>query len=59
MLIKSSLILIKAKISLMSTYNRAGISVQSGIPSFRGEDGLWTVGNKNYIAIHGRLDQMT
>ena len=26
----------------------AGISVASGIPTFRGEDGYWTVGSKNY-----------
>ncbi|NRA56004.1 MAG: sirtuin [Gammaproteobacteria bacterium] len=26
----------------------AGVSVQSGIPTFRGEDGLWTIGSKNY-----------
>ena len=26
----------------------AGVSVDSGIPTFRGEDGLWTVGSKNY-----------
>jgi len=26
----------------------AGVSVQSGIPSFRGEDGFWTIGSKNY-----------
>jgi NAD-dependent deacetylase len=26
----------------------AGVSVESGIPTFRGEDGFWTVGSKNY-----------
>ena len=26
----------------------AGVSVQSGIPSFRGEDGYWTIGSANY-----------
>lgn len=26
----------------------AGVSVQSGIPTFRGEDGFWTIGSKNY-----------
>ena len=26
----------------------AGVSADSGIPTFRGEDGYWTVGSKNY-----------
>ena len=26
----------------------AGVSAESGIPTFRGEDGLWTVGSHNY-----------
>ncbi len=26
----------------------AGISAESGIPTFRGQDGYWTVGSKNY-----------
>ena len=26
----------------------AGVSKQSGIPTFRGEDGFWTIGSKNY-----------
>jgi len=26
----------------------AGVSAQSGIPTFRGEDGYWTVGSRNY-----------
>jgi NAD-dependent deacetylase len=26
----------------------AGVSADSGIPTFRGEDGFWTVGSKNY-----------
>lgn len=26
----------------------AGVSAESGIPTFRGEDGFWTVGSKNY-----------
>ncbi|MEL7024252.1 MAG: Sir2 family NAD-dependent protein deacetylase [Pseudomonadota bacterium] len=26
----------------------AGVSAESGIPTFRGEDGYWTVGSKNY-----------
>lgn len=26
----------------------AGVSVDSGIPTFRGEDGYWTIGSKNY-----------
>lgn len=28
----------------------AGISAESGIPTFRGKDGYWTVGSKNYKA---------
>ena len=26
----------------------AGVSVESGIPTFRGEDGFWTIGSKNH-----------
>ena len=26
----------------------AGVSKQSGIPTFRGEDGFWTIGSVNY-----------
>ena len=26
----------------------AGVSAQSGIPTFRGQDGFWTVGSVNY-----------
>ena len=26
----------------------AGVSAESGIPTFRGEDGYWTIGGKNY-----------
>jgi len=26
----------------------AGVSAESGIPTFRGNDGLWTVGSINY-----------
>ncbi|BBN80902.1 NAD-dependent protein deacylase [Pseudoalteromonas sp. A25] len=26
----------------------AGVSAQSGIPTFRGEDGFWTIGSQNY-----------
>lgn len=26
----------------------AGVSAASGIPTFRGEDGFWTIGSKNY-----------
>jgi NAD-dependent deacetylase len=26
----------------------AGVSAQSGIPTFRGSDGFWTIGSKNY-----------
>ena len=26
----------------------AGVSAESGIPTFRGSDGFWTIGSKNY-----------
>ena len=26
----------------------AGVSADSGIPTFRGEDGYWTIGSANY-----------
>ncbi len=26
----------------------AGVSAASGIPTFRGQDGFWTIGSKNY-----------
>ena len=26
----------------------AGVSAESGIPTFRGKDGFWTIGSKNY-----------
>ena len=26
----------------------AGVSADSGIPTFRGEDGFWTIGSVNY-----------
>jgi len=26
----------------------AGVSASSGIPTFRGNDGFWTIGSKNY-----------
>ena len=26
----------------------AGVSTDSGIPTFRGEDGFWKIGSKNY-----------
>ncbi|MDT2076613.1 MAG: Sir2 family NAD-dependent protein deacetylase, partial [Planktomarina sp.] len=26
----------------------AGVSAESGIPTFRGRDGFWTVGSQNY-----------
>ena len=32
----------------ISYINGAGVSAKSGIPTFRGTDGLWTVGSQNY-----------
>ena len=29
----------------------AGVSAESGIPTFRGADGFWTFGSKNYSAM--------
>ena len=26
----------------------AGVSAESGIPTFRGKDGFWSIGSKNY-----------
>ena len=39
-----------AKTQLMNTLyiTGAGVSAESGIPTFRGEDGFWTIGSKNY-----------
>eukprot|EP00927_Polykrikos_kofoidii_P051786 TRINITY_DN45574_c0_g1_i1.p1 TRINITY_DN45574_c0_g1~~TRINITY_DN45574_c0_g1_i1.p1 ORF type:complete len:661 (-),score=107.08 TRINITY_DN45574_c0_g1_i1:71-2053(-) len=40
----------------------AGISAESGIPTFRGSDGYWTVGSKNYkpqeLATWAKFDEM-
>lgn len=33
---------------LISVLTGAGVSAESGIPTFRGPDGYWTVGSKNY-----------
>ena len=34
----------------------AGVSAQSGIPTFRGKDGFWTIGSKNYTPKKWQLD---
>ena len=34
----------------------AGVSAQSGIPTFRGKDGFWTIGSKNYTPQEMALD---
>merc|ERR1719310_1296889 len=40
----------------------AGISAESGIPTFRGADGFWTVGSENYrpqeLATWAKFDEM-
>jgi NAD-dependent deacetylase len=40
----------------------AGISAESGIPTFRGEEGYWTVGSENYhpmeMATHAAFERM-
>ena len=33
-----------------------GVSAESGIPTFRGTDGLWTVGSQNYTPQEMALD---
>ena len=37
----------------------AGVSADSGIPTFRGHDGYWTIGSRNYtpqeMAAAGRV----
>jgi NAD-dependent deacetylase len=36
----------------------AGVSVESGIPTFRGEDGYWTIGSKNYTPMEMATREM-
>ena len=36
----------------------AGVSAESGIPTFRGEDGFWTIGSKNYTPMEMATRQM-
>ena len=36
----------------------AGVSAESGIPTFRGTDGLWTVGSQNYTPQEMATQQM-
>ena len=36
----------------------AGVSAESGIPTFRGTDGLWTVGSQNYTPQETATRQM-
>ena len=36
----------------------AGVSAESGIPTFRGEDGYWTVGSKNFTSQQMATRQM-
>ncbi|NOS74904.1 MAG: RNA polymerase subunit sigma, partial [Methyloglobulus sp.] len=33
---------------LITVLTGAGVSAESGIPTFRGEEGYWTVGSRNY-----------
>jgi NAD-dependent deacetylase len=34
---------------LVTVLTGAGISAESGIPTFRGQEGFWTIGSKNYM----------
>ncbi len=36
----------------------AGVSAESGIPTFRGEDGYWTIGSRNYTPMEMATRQM-
>jgi NAD-dependent deacetylase len=36
----------------------AGVSAESGIPTFRGEDGFWTIGSKNYTPMQMATREM-
>ena len=36
----------------------AGVSAESGIPTFRGQDGFWTIGSKNYTPMQMATREM-
>jgi NAD-dependent deacetylase len=42
-------LLTRARQSRICVLTGAGISAESGIPTFRGKDGYWTVGSRNYM----------
>ena len=48
--IKEQLAYCKEKGKYVSFLVGAGISAESGIPTFRGKDGYWVIGSKNYKA---------
>jgi NAD-dependent deacetylase len=46
--LETALMEIKAKNGKITVLTGAGISAESGIPTFRGPEGYWTVGSDNY-----------